>query len=174
MENLVSCYASNVFGRNTCWMFIQNETYKSPLIFQLMVLAWYFVFSTRLCNKDILTNSFIYFLNILPYDIFNPSFLQQHWHDLTIPLAILVFSVVAFCFFYYYWVPCPIYSFLLKNLFDVCSRYASENKRIDLFDGPGGDAFTEENVLLASCRFCYLIFICMLLLSVIFKHAENT
>ncbi|RRT63646.1 hypothetical protein BHE74_00043213, partial [Ensete ventricosum] len=35
-------------------------------------------------------------------------------------------------------------------LFVIC-RHASENKRLDLFDGPdGGDVFAEENVLLAS------------------------
>lgn len=33
-------------------------------------------------------------------------------------------------------------------------RHASENKRIDLFDGPGGgDVFAEENVQLASCKY---------------------
>ena len=34
-------------------------------------------------------------------------------------------------------------------------RHASENKRVDLFDGPSEDGFGEENVLLASSKLQY-------------------
>jgi novel plant SNARE len=38
-------------------------------------------------------------------------------------------------------------------MYHSACRYASENKRLDLFDGPSvDDGFGEENVLLASSK----------------------